>query len=31
VAILLASPAGRYITGAEIAIDGGYHVADRPR
>ena len=23
VAILLASPAGRYITGAEIAIDGG--------
>jgi 2-dehydro-3-deoxy-D-gluconate 5-dehydrogenase len=26
VAILLASPAGRYITGAEIAIDGGYHV-----
>jgi 2-deoxy-D-gluconate 3-dehydrogenase len=31
VAILLASDAGRYITGAEIAIDGGYHVADRPR
>jgi 2-dehydro-3-deoxy-D-gluconate 5-dehydrogenase len=31
VAILLASPAGQYITGAEIAIDGGYHVADRPR
>jgi 2-dehydro-3-deoxy-D-gluconate 5-dehydrogenase len=30
-AILLASPGGRYITGAEIAISGGYHVADRPR
>jgi 2-dehydro-3-deoxy-D-gluconate 5-dehydrogenase len=30
-AILLASPAGRYITGAEIAISGGYHVSDRPR
>jgi len=28
-ALLLASDAGRYITGSEIAVDGGYHVADR--
>lgn len=29
-ALLLACPAGRYITGSEIAVDGGYHVADLP-
>jgi 2-deoxy-D-gluconate 3-dehydrogenase len=28
-ALLLASDAGRYITGSEIAVDGGYRVADR--
>ena len=29
-ALLLASGAGGYLTGAEIAVDGGYRVADRP-
>jgi 2-deoxy-D-gluconate 3-dehydrogenase len=29
-ALLLASGAGGYLSGAEIAVDGGYHVADRP-
>jgi 2-dehydro-3-deoxy-D-gluconate 5-dehydrogenase len=29
-ALLLASAAGQYITGSEIAVDGGYHVADLP-